>query len=545
MISTMQKSFSHSFIISILFISTSLVLLSACSSSGSPPSSSLVVTNTADSGAGSLRQVISDSVIDGIITFDSSLTGSIILTSDELVISRNLTIDGLGASVTIIDGNNMFRIFRITTGASVELRNMTITNGNGGNTRENIVGTPGAGILVELEGKLQLIDAEVTNNNTKLISARGGGIFIDGAHAVLTRVLVSGNTASQGAGILIDFGSLDVFDSTISNNTAIINAGGISIISATSTISNSIIDQNSATDANSNGGGISVTPYMSGDSASVDINLTTIKNNTSGNAGGGIYINDAIATLRQVKISGNSASQGGGILIDFGSLNIFESFISKNIAIQNSGGISILSATSTIINSTIDQNSATDPGSNGGGISISPRTTGDPTTVNLSFSTITNNNTGNEGGGIFSNNGITLNIRNSIVAGNTAGTASPDIRNEPNPSPQPNPPIVTTINSQGYNFFGDATGSIGITDSVNNDQAGDTATPLDPLLEALITIDNLVTIYALNTASPASNIIPLANCLDNFDSLVTVDGSTNPRPENAGTLCDIGSYENP
>src|SRR5689334_8252286 len=59
----------------------------------------LTVTNTADSGAGSLRDQIAAAAPGDTIDFDPSVTGIIALTSGELAIYNDLTIAGPGANV--------------------------------------------------------------------------------------------------------------------------------------------------------------------------------------------------------------------------------------------------------------------------------------------------------------------------------------------------------------------------------------------------------------------------------------------------------------
>ena len=56
-----------------------------------------VVTNTNDSGAGSLRQAIASVHSGGTITFDLTYPATIVLTSGQLVINKELTIAGPGA----------------------------------------------------------------------------------------------------------------------------------------------------------------------------------------------------------------------------------------------------------------------------------------------------------------------------------------------------------------------------------------------------------------------------------------------------------------
>src|SRR5947209_6149575 len=59
------------------------------------PATTITVTNTNDSGPGSLRQALID-VNDGD-TINFAVTGTITLTSGELLVNRSIAIDGPGA----------------------------------------------------------------------------------------------------------------------------------------------------------------------------------------------------------------------------------------------------------------------------------------------------------------------------------------------------------------------------------------------------------------------------------------------------------------
>ena len=62
------------------------------------PANTITVTNTNDSGPGSLRQALADANDGDTINFDGSLKGqSIALTSGELVIDKSITIAGPGS----------------------------------------------------------------------------------------------------------------------------------------------------------------------------------------------------------------------------------------------------------------------------------------------------------------------------------------------------------------------------------------------------------------------------------------------------------------
>ena len=69
----------------------------------------ITVTNTNDSGPGSLRQALADANAGDTISF--AVTGSITLTSGRLTIDKSLTISGPGANQLSIDANQTDRAF--------------------------------------------------------------------------------------------------------------------------------------------------------------------------------------------------------------------------------------------------------------------------------------------------------------------------------------------------------------------------------------------------------------------------------------------------
>ena len=84
-----------------------------------PDAAIIIVTNTNDSGPGSLRQALADAPDRGTIQFDPILNGQMInLTSGELVIDKNITISGPGSDLLTVARlpipEFIFRIFHIT-----------------------------------------------------------------------------------------------------------------------------------------------------------------------------------------------------------------------------------------------------------------------------------------------------------------------------------------------------------------------------------------------------------------------------------------------
>src|SRR5436189_5750103 len=83
----------------------------------------ITVTNTNDSGPGSLRQALAD-VNDGD-TINFAVTGTIGLTSGEVLVANSITISGPGASNLAIDGNAKSTVFRIASGETVTISGLT------------------------------------------------------------------------------------------------------------------------------------------------------------------------------------------------------------------------------------------------------------------------------------------------------------------------------------------------------------------------------------------------------------------------------------
>ena len=118
-----------------------------------PCDDTLTVTNTNDSGAGSLRQAIADAGRGDTINFNLSNCPCLItLTSGELVIGKDLTIIGPGANLLTISGNNASRIFFINPGAPgtttppaspfpvVDISHLTVADGQASRDRSKVSG---------------------------------------------------------------------------------------------------------------------------------------------------------------------------------------------------------------------------------------------------------------------------------------------------------------------------------------------------------------------------------------------------------------------
>ncbi len=109
---------------------SSIVLLGAATAQAA----TLTVTSLGDSGAGTLRQAILDASPSGGDTINFAVSGVITLTSGELAIAKNLTINGPAANVLTVrrspaGGAPEFRIFFIGNSANVTISNLTPMKG--------------------------------------------------------------------------------------------------------------------------------------------------------------------------------------------------------------------------------------------------------------------------------------------------------------------------------------------------------------------------------------------------------------------------------
>jgi hypothetical protein len=258
------------------------------------------VTNTADSGPGSLRAAISAAASGDKINFAPSLNGqTITLTSGELLINKDLNIQGPGANQLTISGNHASRVFH--TQNNVTLSGLTIANGSAADFGGGIA-QDGGGLIVT---KCVIVGNEATGANS-----RGGGLYV-GQGAVSTPAMrnsmsdctVSQNSAANGGGIYVENNP---------NNT-------------TYFISRSTIDHNTAS---AGGGGIYITSYP------LIGNITIAYN--SAPVGGGVYIDNGAPVIQQSTITGNSAApnSGGGIYSNNDGFGLYSSIV----ALQQGGG---------------------------------------------------------------------------------------------------------------------------------------------------------------------------------------------------------------
>jgi hypothetical protein len=274
--------------------------------------STLKVTNLADSGPGSLRYEIAQAQSNDTIVFDfgnkkaNSTPHTITLTSGELDINKNLTIQGPGAGLLTVTSTGSYdtgsRIFEVDAGTTASLSGMTISNGN------SYSRDPAFGVVSPYDGT-------------------GGGLLNLG-RLTISGCTLSGNKAVGGpGGAVANFGTLAASACTLSNNSAYAEGGGIYNASGgTLTVSGCTLSGNFAFGAGVNyGGGID-------NQGTLTVSNSTLSGNTAyGGDGGGIY-NDfgATLTVSGCTLPGNSAYQGGGIYNAGATLTVSNSAFNSN-----------------------------------------------------------------------------------------------------------------------------------------------------------------------------------------------------------------------
>jgi CSLREA domain-containing protein len=279
----------------------------------------------------SLREaIIASNALPGIISFAPSLTGTITFTGSRPQITNNTVINGPGADVLAVSGNNIVTVFDIpNAGTPVTIRGLTIRNGfnldfaEGGAitnrgllTVENSVITQSRGNFagaIQTYGPLTVRSSTLSNNIGGNDGMQPGCASIGGAidssndvtiniiNSTITGNSVSTNCSANAGAINLFAGRVVITNSTITNNTGSNFSGAIDGgSSSTSIIRNSIIAGNT------------------GDPAGPDVNDTIIESggfNIIGNPGTITAFNQP---TDQTGSSGSPLSPGLGALANNG-----------------------------------------------------------------------------------------------------------------------------------------------------------------------------------------------------------------------------------
>lgn len=431
---------------------------------------------------------------------DVTIDHCIIQDNKTTEVSKNGTDVSLGAGGGVFVSNNS----NVTITDS-EIRNNTGTRGGGiyvdnsivevedstidNNTANDVPSdspTSNKGVgggIYSFDSTLTVTDSTISNNtaeghvglfkyksNGRLWSSAfgkgGGGICAVGkkSDVTLDGVTVTDNKATYnkgvGGGINAQGGKLTVTDSTISNNEARGNGGGIASEEGNVlNVSDSTIQGNTG----NNGGGIHFGErFEKTDPTTATITDTKILDNKStGSQGGGVYVaTNSTATLTNSTVAGNeTTSMGGGICGSLGNITLDNVQVEKNKVTSTSGmggGVFLQgnhngAGSLTLKNGTNIKNNAA---GYGGGVflkgDVKLNSDGADGRVTISNNTASNgagiftqiwtllgvnhvpdivlmntdvlgNTATQSGGGIYAANGVTITAKDSSISNNSAG----------------------------------------------------------------------------------------------------------------------------
>ena len=425
---------------------------------------STVVTNTNNSGLGSLRAAIDcANSTPGAQTITipagtyvlAGARGENLNVGGDLDITDDLTLVGAGAATTIIDGAALDRIFDILSPAGaanvnaltqVTIRGLTIRNGrvadNGGGVRS--------------VGVLTLANSTVTGNTATFrpnlapeppSSSSGGGVAalrtpvtqIAFSSLIVTNCTITNNTANNGGGI---FGgssggqdTMRVTGTAITGNRTLIVPGGSARADGAGGLCNggllvmtncTVTGNTMPATADGEGGGFA---SEGGDSVLTDCSFD---NNVAGNGGGGGFENaGGNLTLLRCNFRNNTcgSDSGGGFENEGGDLTMTDCTVTGNRStspamtndggggFENEGGSLVMTRCNISNNSVTGAGRPNADGTIGGQGGGGFENEGGPLT--MTDCTVANNMSDGPGGGIYNQGGAVTLLRCTISGNST------------------------------------------------------------------------------------------------------------------------------
>ena len=221
---------------------------------------------------------------------DACLTG-------DLDVTGYVRICGRGPGVTVIDGEELDRVFDVRAGGTLALANLTVTGGHP-------PGISGGGVA-ETGGIIIATNVEIAQC---FAGGGGGGISASGGDAIVIGSTISGNASNgNGGGLSANNGAgVIVAQSLVAYNEVILNGAGLT---------------------------------AAGAGTSMNIVNTTLSANRASLRGGGLFCNNAAVTVNHATIVNNVADAGeasgytgGGLAQAGGSLTLGNSIVAQNRA---------------------------------------------------------------------------------------------------------------------------------------------------------------------------------------------------------------------
>jgi len=358
----------------------------------------ITVTSIADSGKGTLREAILKANSRDTIRFDSALANKTIRLKEQLVVDKNLTIDGGNAPNLTISGENKTRILRVNYSyADVVIRNLTFANGKAVDNNPNTTLRGGA---------IELVDSNtlVVENSRfiKNVGERSGAIFVGyGASATIKNSVFDRNDGSVAkdrfsAGAISTYGGGQ--GATVVNSNGKRNVGG-----------NAFLDIRDSTFTNNKGTYGAVYTLLTG----LRVEDSVFRKNQGVSKSGAIFTDGANGTEKADNLGGTTLIRnvvaedniGGG---DYGGAFFLSGYSKDKIVIENS----------KILNNKARR---------GGGLAVqSYQDEANPVSLMIRNSTIANNTSPSQGAGLWTDVKGGVTIKDSTFSGNRVTNSNKD-----------------------------------------------------------------------------------------------------------------------
>jgi CSLREA domain-containing protein len=413
-------------------------------------------------------------------------------TSGDLEIQSNMTLQGAGATATVIQG--------------VQSWDDRIIEADNADTAPTVI--------------IQDLKVSGGNDTAQYSESDGGALLNDDSNLTLHNVIVDNNrSVTDGGGVASNTSSdrtLAISNSTLSNNTAANDGGGLYVEGSTTGVDSAsrlFITGNTASGSNQeDAGGGGIYNELSGTGQITYSDIMVVGNHATGMGGGGIYddgnlSNNRSTQYQRITLASNEAKiVGGGFYTAFSFSSLTNATITKNAVVNN------------IVIAVVG---------NGGGIAA-----GRSGQITVNNATINGNSSPGPGGGVAAVNfGDRIHLHNTILVKNTSGAGSSDC------SAQGSPPGV--IDSTGYNIVDDNTCALVPT----TDRQGSTFNPNLGLLQ-----DNTGPADGApgDTSPTLTEALPTGSlAIDTADPV----GANNPTTDERGVArpqggqSDVGAYE--
>lgn len=303
------------------------------------------------------------------------------------------------------------------------MENGRIINNSVGGTSASTYANDGLGGGVHIEkGTFIMKGGEITGNRVRaIVSYYGGGVYLTDSVFTMTSGKINGNYAGtstatgRGGGVYFSKGEFLIENSEVSNNTG----AGLYLDNVSLTMANSKTMSNNGNGVSSLNGNITMEDCIISNNESrgifLDNNYLTMTNcEILNNNGTGLYLSSSlgISTMTGVKISGNQtgvyvAGNNGSLIMDGGEIS------GSNIG--DGGGVYIRNAVFTLKKGKIFNNKAL----NGGGVFVS-----DSGKFFMEGGEISDNTASIKGGGVFlESNSSFISKTGGVITGYSSDTS--------------------------------------------------------------------------------------------------------------------------